>query len=75
MFTLYTADVIRIAHSFGVNVHCFADDLQSCVYCWVNGAAAAVGHLIACIAAIETWMGSNRLKMNPEKTQFIWLGS
>ena len=49
----------------------------SCTHiaCWANEAAAPVAHLMACIAAIETWMGSNRLKMNPEKTHFIWLGS
>ena len=41
----------------------------------VNGAAAAVARLIACIAAIETWLDSNRLKMNSEKIHFICLGS
>ena len=75
IFTLYTADVIRIAHTFGVNVHCYADDLQLYVHCRANEAAAAVARLIACIAVIETWMGFNLLKMNSEKTQFIWLGS
>ena len=75
MFTLYTAYVIRIAYSIGVDVHCCADDLKLYVHCRANEAAATVACLIACIAASETWMSSNRLKMNPEKTQFIWLGS
>ena len=75
MFTLSVADVIRTAHSFGVNIHCYADDLQLYVHCRANEAAAAVARIIACIAATETWMGSNRLKMNQEKIQFIWLGS
>ena len=28
-----------------------------------------------CIAAIESWMTANRLKMNTDKTNFVWLGS
>ena len=28
-----------------------------------------------CIDAISLWMSSNRLKLNGDKTQFIWLGS
>jgi hypothetical protein len=31
--------------------------------------------LLLCIEAIAGWMGSNRLKLNPDKTQIIWLGS
>ena len=29
----------------------------------------------ACIEEISTWMASNRLKLNPSKTEVIWLGS
>ena len=29
----------------------------------------------ACIEEISTWMASNRLKLNPSKTDLIWLGS
>ena len=41
-------------------------------------AAAAVGMInkvASCIEEIDRWMSSNRLKLNSEKTQFIWLGS
>ena len=31
--------------------------------------------LLRCITDIADWMTSNRLKLNAEKTQFIWLGS
>ena len=75
LFSLYTADVIRIAYSFGVRVHCYADDLRLYVQCRADDAAAAVTRLLACIEAIYRWMGSTRLETNPYKTQFIWLGS
>ena len=31
--------------------------------------------LLRCICDITEWMSSNRLKLNADKTQFIWLGS
>ena len=31
--------------------------------------------MLACIDAIEQWLSSNRLKMNDEKTEFIWFAS
>jgi len=29
----------------------------------------------ACIADIDCWLSSNRLKFNADKTEFIWLGT
>ena len=31
--------------------------------------------LECCLENIELWMGQNRLKLNPNKTVFIWFGS
>ena len=75
LFNLYTADVIRIAQSFGVTVHCQADDLQLYVRCTVAEAPAALQRILSCIEAIDSWMGSKRLKLNPDRTQLIWLGT
>ena len=30
---------------------------------------------MTCVADIDKWMSSNRLKLNADKTQFIWLGT
>ena len=75
MFTLYTADVILIVDSFGVNIHCYADGMQLYMHCRAEKSAAAVRRMLNCIAAIDRWLSSNRLKMNPNTTQIIWLGS
>ena len=32
-------------------------------------------HVVSCIRDIDNWMASNQLKLNPNKTQFIVLGS
>ena len=75
LFNIYTADVIRIAESFNVSIHCYADDIQLNVSCVAAYAPAAVARLLACIEVIDRWLGSNKLKMNPDKTQLILLGT
>jgi len=35
----------------------------------------ATDRLMMCITRIRDWMASNRLKLNEEKTQIIWLGT
>jgi len=35
----------------------------------------AVMSMEKCIAAMKGWMASNRLKLNPDKTQVLWTGS
>ena len=73
LFALYTTDVIRIVQSFSVQVHCYADDIQLYIHCRADEADAALAHMLDCICAIDAWMRSNRLKMNPDKTQMMWL--
>ena len=72
---IYITDVNSIAQSFCINMQCYADDLQLYIHCRPNEAAVGVARLLSCIAAIDAWMNANRLKMNPDKTQVIWLGS
>ena len=38
-------------------------------------AVAAVDRLTACIADINDWMKASRLRLNPAKTQIMWLGT
>ena len=75
LFILYTADIIHIAGSMGVRVHCYADDTQLYISGSERDAASTVSRVTDCIDAISMWMSSNRLKLNGDKTQFIWLGS
>jgi len=72
---LYTADVAVIAESYGVRVHSYADDTQLYTSCSALDGPDAADQLLRCIADVDKWMSSNRLKLNADKTQFIWLGS
>ena len=31
--------------------------------------------LVVCVEEIRQWMNANRLRLNEDKTQFIWLGT
>ena len=74
-FNLYTADVVKIAKSFGIQIYCYADDVQLYIHCLATDALIAVARLLACIGVIDKWMRSNKLKLNADKTQLIWLGT
>jgi hypothetical protein len=72
---MYTADVLEIAHRHGVAAHSYADDTQLYIRTKAELCAAALQRLSICIAAINDWMFSNRLKLNTDKTQFTCLGT
>ena len=74
-FLLYTADFPLIASEFGLGVHCYADDGQLYLSGSAESSGTSVSVVVDCIAEMDRWMSSNRLKLNTDKTQFIWLGS
>ena len=75
LFLLYTADIPVIASKHGLGIHCYADDGQLYVFGKANCADQLVLKVTTCIGVVDAWMSSNRLKLNSDKTQFIWLGS
>ena len=75
LFVLYTADVIGIAMGRGIRIHVYADDTQIYVSCAASDRQPAATRLLACVSEIESWMSSNRLKLNASKTESIWIGT
>jgi len=75
LFILCAADVIAIAQRHGFQVHSYADDTQFYFHDKAESCERRLPRFTECIAAIESWMTANRLKMNTDKTDFIWLGS
>ena len=75
LFIRHTADVISNATSHGVGAHSYADDSQLYLHCPSTNQSIAASRLAKCIKSVERWMRSNRLKLNSDKTQFMWLGS
>lgn len=75
LFSLYTADLFTVIKNCGMNAHCYADDTQTYISTPAKDAASAKLMFANCVACVEQWMNSNRLKLNADKTQVIWLGT
>jgi len=75
LFILYTADLGRTAADHGVASHFYADDSQLYISANPRDASRATDQLAVCLEAIAQWMRSNRLKVNPAKTNLIWFAT
>src|SRR5688572_6004831 len=75
LYILFTADLESVLASCALSSHSYADDLQSYLHCSASDAASAVRLMSLATDTLSAWLSSNRLRLNPLKTQFIWLGT
>ena len=75
LFISYSAEVVAIIQHQGFKVHALADDLQIYGSTAQNGAADLMARMSICIECVASWMSSNRLRLNPSKTELSWLGT
>ena len=75
LFLLYTSDLVELVRSFGLLAHAYADDLQ--VYCHMNVGSEQIllQRFRDWADYVSRWMSSNRLELNPSKTELIWFYS
>jgi hypothetical protein len=78
LYNIYTSSLPRVIEDFMVNLLGYADD--QLLYDAFNASSReeendAIKKLEACLDVVNTWMKQNRLKMNPEKTEFIMIGN
>ena len=77
LFILYTKDINFIAEKHGFNIHMYADDSQ--LYIEFNPLFQDINDveekIILCLQEIKDWMLSNKLKLNPEKTEVLTVQS
>ena len=59
----------------GLVAHSYADDTQVHLSVPASESSVAARQFSECIEEIDGWMQSNRLKMNTDKTQLIWIGT
>jgi len=76
LFIVYTADLADIAEKHGVSLHAFADT-QLYLLCRRTDTTLAAAQLERCrlIADVGHWMSANRLKLNTDKIELLWVGS
>ena len=54
-------------------------DVKVCIYIYISfssgNSAAALNGLQSCLASVQSWMSTNKLKLNPDKTEFLLIGN
>ena len=75
LYVLFTAEIPQIIRSSGLSAHQYADNVQAYVHCRAAGSVDAMDRLQVVLDDLHRWMQSNWLKLNPDKTQLIWLGN
>ena len=75
LFLLYTADVLLITQQHGLKAHSYAEDIQ--IHCLGKAVSMAIviSRVVTYINNIGKWMTENQLKLNTDKTQFMWHGT
>ena len=41
----------------------------------IRGSAAALNGLRSCLSSVQSWISTNKLKLNPDKTEFLLIGN
>jgi len=68
---LYVADLAALVESHGLTPHQYADDTQiygSCSPSQIDDLSSTIS---GCVNYVADWMQSNRLQLNPGKTELL----
>jgi len=71
LHVLYTAELGHLVIGF----HQYADDSQVYISVPVSDAATAVHRITDFITEMNSWLSASRLRLNPAKTEVMWLWS
>ena len=73
---LYTTPLACvIAHHPHIRFHFYAHDTQLYIHLTHQNATQALKRLNTCLDDVKKWMAANKLKLNPDKTEFVVFGS
>ena len=78
LFTIYTRKLFQIVERHLPQVHCNADDTQLYVSFSPNRSSDAdfvIKSMTDCISDIRSWMISDNLMLNDDKTEFLIIGT
>ena len=76
LFSLYTNPIGSIIHSHSsINYHFYVDDTQLYITLSPENFSHSIQKLKNCLNNIQNFMFANKIKLNPDKTEFIVIGS
>ena len=78
LFVIYSSKLFQIIQTHLPDAHCYADDSQLYLSFKPGNVSCekiALHAMELCIADIKTWMLSDKLKLNSEKTEFLIIGT
>ena len=72
---MYTSTLSKRISSYpNIHHHLYADDTQVYFKLTSVNASTIIPELQSCLTAIQKWMACYKLKLNPDKTEFIVFG-
>jgi len=72
LFLLYTADLLQLVKGHHLTPHAYADDTQIYGLCQPSDAGSLIQQVSVRIDEISACMKTNRLQLNPSKTEVFW---
>ena len=74
LFSLYTTPLSKVIQNHP-GFQFYADDTQLYVHLTYKNVTSALDKLSHCLEDVKRWLCTNKLKLNPDKTEFIVFGS
>src|SRR6218665_291029 len=75
LYILFTAEIDSLLASCSLLSHSYADDVQAYKHCLASDVRSAILSVSRATGLLNEWMSSSRLRLNPLKTQCIWLST
>ena len=71
LFSLYATPLSSLISGHSIPHHLYADDSHLYVSFSPGDSAAALNGVQLCLVSVQLWMSMNKLKLNPDKTEFL----
>ena len=75
LFSLYTSPISHILENTNISFHLYADDTQLYISFSGSDSSSALASLSHALDSVYSWLTLNRLSVNPNKTEYLLIGT